>query len=154
MQVMRKLQLAKLYIVFEKEAVDAVYAHLDKPQDAFDHVYKLVGANILGKSMFQDTMQSVLSSKTSQKISEGIHEKLGGQVLTSELWKKTCRELIKDASEADPARLLKQRRQASVVYRGRSIMVRVSSLLPEVEFWLGAKLKEQDVFAQDLLICS
>ena len=64
-----------------------------------------------------------------------------GPHLIAKMWKGCCRALIQEASEADPSKLMRQRRKATVVYIGCKILVRVSSIMQEVEFWLVAKLK-------------
>ena len=149
LQIMKRLHAAKLYLVFDRPALDAVYASLDNPADVMEQVYKLVDSNCLGKSMFQETLQSVLSNRTSRLIREQVEHKVGGLNLTSDLWKTTCREILKQANAVDPSKLMRQRRQVSITYRGRQILVKCASLLQEVEFWLGAKLKEIAVAAKD-----
>ena len=69
--------------------------------------------------------------------------------MTLELWKRTCREILLLAYAVDPSELMWQKRSVGIMYRGRQILVKRSSLLQEVEFWLGAKLKEIAVAAKD-----
>ena len=150
--VMKKLHNAKLEVVFDKKALEEAFQHLDDPSEAQASIYVLCAANSLGKAMWSEILQSVLSAKVSAQISKGVQDKLAGANLDSKLWLDTCRELVEEAGKVDPDRLLRPRRAATVLYRGCKIVVRVTSFLQEVEFWLAAKLKEKAVLDKDLAI--
>ena len=143
--VFRKMHAGKLSIIFQKTDIDLIFEHLGAPQNAKDAVYACCERNLLGKSMFGETLQSVLSSKTSSQIELGVLNALQGQRLDSALWKATCRAQIEAATAVDPSKLMRCRRKVFVCYRGVRVLLKVSSLLQEVEFWLAAKLREKAV---------
>ena len=66
-------------------------------------------------------------------------------VLLQELLVEHTRRVLKAAQAVDPARLMRASRVVPVVYRGVEVLVKVNSLLVQVELTLSAKVKERAV---------
>ena len=71
-------------------------------------------------------------------------------VLLQELLVEHTRRVLKAAQAVDPARLMRASRVVPVVYRGVEVLVKVNSLLVQVELTLSAKVKERAVVDKQL----
>ena len=115
---------------------------MSTPKNAKDAIYRCVSSNLLGRSLFNEMLQSLLSAITGVEIRKAFEKNLKGKHLTQELWTEAARLACNAASLADHKGLMQQRRTATVYYRGVPVQVRVSSIISEVDTWIGAKAKE------------
>ena len=141
---------SKLQVVFKPADLELIYANLKTPQLCIDAVYQAVNAHALGKSMFGDTLQTLLSNQCSETIEKTVIDALQGMKLTPELWKQVCRSAVEKVNASDPEKTMKSKRTVLVDYRGVGVMCKVSSILGEVELWLAACLRAKTVFGKDL----
>ena len=136
-----------LGMIFAPAELHTIFTHLAEPKKAKQQIYKLVAANLLGKALFNETLQALLSQECGDAIRACVEKELKGKKLTPDLWRDVSKLAIAAAAAVDPRGIMASRRTALVMYRGLHVHVRVSSVLAEVECWLSAKAKEVAVEA-------
>ena len=87
-----------LQMIFCPASLTGAFAHLDRPHEASAHIYSLVSRNALGKSMFGDCLQAVLSNKVTTKIQEIVLDNIAGKHLTAYLWREVARVSLEAAA--------------------------------------------------------
>ena len=140
----------ELCFAFKKDIMDAVFASLDSPQTVHKQVCRMVSSNVLGKGMFGDTLHTMLSNMTSDKVAKFVKEEVRGKHLDAELWSATARKALVDARAVDPEKVMKFRHIVAVPYRDIDVLVKVSSLNGEVELHISSHLKHAAVHAGEL----
>ena len=141
------LHKAKLEMIFASTDLNPIFANLSNCTECKDSLYKCSAANLLGKALFNEQLQALLSDLVHVAVRNAIERHLKGKRMTEDLWRDTARLALQAAALVDAKGLMAPRRTVKVSYRGVDVQVRVGSLLAEVECWLSAKLKEYAVEA-------
>ena len=131
-------------------AIHTVVNNLHTPATSKAELYACARANELGRSLFDETVQSLLSSEISGRIAAKMAT-LKDTDMDQKLFDTSCREFLKDAQLADPHQLCRSRRTVKIAYRGIDVIVKVSSILSEIQLGLSALCKARAI-ADDLLV--
>ena len=144
LRLFHKLHKRRLGLVFGQAVIDICFAKLATPSEAKTELFSVVAQNDLGKSMFDDTVQSLISAELTAEIKKHI-DQLAGVAMTQEIFETQARTILLAAQSKDPKKLAKPRRKVKVPYRGIEVVVKVTSLLQEIHYNLSARIKERGV---------
>ena len=139
----------RIGLIFGAEPIKLVIQHLKNPKEAKQHLVNIVSANELGKAMFGETAQALLSSSITAAITLEMQAYIATDMTEATL-KAATKALLTKAQEADANKLCRPKRSVVVQYRGIAVVCKVSSMLMEVELNLAAMCKERAVLDQQL----
>ena len=137
----QRLHHGRLRLFFNNADLNAAIDNLKTPRLAKEAVIRISAANDLGKALFGETSQTLLSHEVTQVILEEM-KKLKDTHLTAD----KRREFVETTHElclaVDKNKILKPRRTCEINYRGQKVQVRCDTILYEIEAHIAAKVKE------------
>ena len=131
----------RLRLFFDNADLNSAIDNLRTPTLAKQAVIRISAANDLGKALFGETAQTLLSHEVTQVILEEI-KKLKNIHLTAEKRTEFVESTHQLCLAVDKNKLLKVRRTCQIKYRGQKVQVRCDTILYEIEAHIAARVKE------------
>ena len=137
-----KLHHDRLRFMYDVADVNGIMDSLDQPLGVKEAVYRAVARYELGKKLFDDTLQQVLSKQCSELIWTEVKTQLKNHKMTPELSRKFITDVHGKCLALDPQKLMKAKRKVRVCYREQQVDCKVDTILAEIELVVGTLIKE------------
>ena len=143
-----RLHSGRLRLVFGDD-IKKICDNLHQPKVVKDQLYAAVKLNPLGKILFDDVVQTLISEEVTAAVLKSL-EAYNGKHLTEELYEEAKAAALKAGAAADTGKICRPRRKVWLKYRGVDVSCRVVSFLSEVELQLQGMIREVAVKAKQL----
>ena len=109
----------RLTTIFPADQLEAVMTHLENPRARKAQLLHISQMNELGKSLWGETVQVMLSHEISAAVVEGLQAHVHGVNIDSQqTHDELVRKVLAHASAADKDNVCRDRRTVSIDYRG------------------------------------
>ena len=137
-----KLHHDHLRYMYGADDMNQIMDSLKNPIRVKTEVYRVAGQDELGKKLFGDTLQVLLSQECSKIIWDAVEAQLHDKALDATLMRTFTTGVHEKCVANDPKKLMKSRRMCKVWYRKQEVECRVDTILQEIELVLGCLIKE------------